>query len=166
MDSIDILRDLAARPLEAVNRLSAVLTPEAANAHPGGHDNSIAWLLWHIGREIDAQIAHLAGREQLWTREGFQQRFGMETSEVGVGHASAEARGIVVDDPALLLEYVSAATAFLEEYLSTLTPENLGEVIDPGWDPPVTRGVRLVSIIDDAAQHAGQVGYAAGILTQ
>lgn len=164
MNPIDILRDSASRPLEAIKQLRPSLSPEVLNAHPGGHDNSIAWLLWHIGREIDLQTAHLAGRDQLWTSEGFQQRFGIEDEGIGYGHSSSQARGVVVDDADLLLEYLEAATRFLDAYLRNLDPADLGEVIDDSWDPPVTRGVRLVSIIDDAAQHAGQVGYALGIL--
>src|SRR5699024_5845921 len=61
------------------------------------------------------------------------------------------------------LDYPTAATAALQEYLASLDPSALGEVIASDWDPPVTRGTRLVSIIDDAAQHAGQVGYALSI---
>lgn len=164
MSPIDLLRDLASRPLEAITQLRPTLSPEVLNEHPGGHDNSIAWLLWHMGREIDSQTAHLAGREQLWTSDGYQQRFGIDDG-IGYGHSPSEARGVVVDDPKLLLEYVEAAAGFLDAYLSGLDSADLSEVIDDSWDPPVTRGARLVSIIDDAAQHAGQVGYALGILT-
>ena len=35
-------------------------------------------------------------------------------------------------------------------------------MIDTKWNPPVTRGVRLVSIIDDAVTHLGQAAYARG----
>jgi len=36
--------------------------------------------------------------------------------------------------------------------------------VDQSWDPPVTCGVRLISIIDDAAQHVGQAAYVVGAL--
>lgn len=52
----------------------------------------------------------------------------------------------------------------LADYAATLSEADLSEIIDRSWTPPVTRGVRLVSMIDDAAQHVGQAAYAAGIL--
>ena len=40
---------------------------------------------------------------------------------------------------------------------------DLDRVIDENWDPPVTLGVRLVSILDDDAQHVGQAAYLRGL---
>ena len=48
--------------------------------------------------------------------------------------------------------------------LQGLTPDDLDRVVDQRWDPPVTLGVRLVSIADDSLQHAGQAAYARGLL--
>ncbi|WP_133755659.1 mycothiol transferase [Naumannella halotolerans] len=163
MDATQILVDAATRPAEAAAALTAGLTAEQLNAHPGGHDNSIAWLLWHIGREIDAQVAELSGRPPVW--ENFRDRFelGELGDQVGYGFTPQQARSIVVDDAGLLQQYLQAATDALVAYLQTLGEEDLDQVIDTSWDPPVTRGARLVSIIDDAAQHIGQVGYARSI---
>src|SRR5690625_791111 len=163
MDARDILTDAASRPLAAIRAVAELITPGNLNAHPGGHDNSIAWLLWHMGREIDVQVAHLAGTEELWTASGYAEQLGITEEGIGYGHTPAQARAVTARDPHPLLDYLTAATAALQEYLASLDPSALGEVIDSDWDPPVTRGTRLVSIIDDAAQHAGQVGYALSI---
>ncbi|SRR5690625_303076 len=163
MDARDILSDAASRPLAAIRAVAEHVTAENLNAHPGGHDNSIAWLLWHMGREIDVQVAHLAGTEELWTARGYARELGIESEGIGYGHTPEQARAVTASDPQLLLDYLTAATAALQEYLAGLDSGALGEVIDSDWDPPVTRGTRLVSIIDDAAQHAGQVGYALAI---
>ena len=48
--------------------------------------------------------------------------------------------------------------------LQALTPADLDRVVDEDWDPPVTLGVRLVSIADDGLQHLGQAAYARGQL--
>jgi hypothetical protein len=48
--------------------------------------------------------------------------------------------------------------------LEGLTPDDLDRVVDKRWDPPVTLGVRLVSIADDSLQHAGQAAYVRGLL--
>ena len=47
---------------------------------------------------------------------------------------------------------------------SGLTPADLDVVVDERWDPPVTMGVRLVSIADDCLQHVGQAAYVRGLL--
>ncbi|HIY66511.1 MAG TPA: DinB family protein [Candidatus Agrococcus pullicola] len=166
MRSSEILTEAARRPLEAALALRESLTPEAINAHPGGHDNSIAWLLWHTGREIDAQTAALSGDEQVWEQRGFDRRFGLGElgAGIGYGHSPDQARALVVDDAELLLEYLAAATDALVSYINELEDAQLGEVIDDSYDPPITRGVRLVSIIDDASQHIGQAAYASGML--
>lgn len=57
MKTHDILRDAASRPgIEAAVAIKG-LSAEALNAHPGGHPNSIAWLLWHAGRQMDMQLS-------------------------------------------------------------------------------------------------------------
>ena len=48
--------------------------------------------------------------------------------------------------------------------LARLTPDDLDRVVDTRWDPPVTLGVRLVSIADDSLQHVGQAAYLRGLL--
>ena len=166
VDALTVLDDFAGRPVEAAERFAADLTPEALNAHPGGHDNSIAWLLWHTGREIDVQLAHLAGQPEVWSSQAFDARFGLGGlgDSVGYGHSPVQARDVVVDDAALLLDYLRATTEALRAHIRSLSSEALGEIIDENWDPPVTRAARIVSIIDDAAQHVGQAAYAAGIL--
>ena len=165
MDALDILRDLTSRPRAAAAALCDQLNPVSLNARPGGHDNSVAWLLWHSGREIDVQLADLTGDEQLWTARGFDARFelGEVGDSVGYGHSSAEARRILIDDGESLLEYVDAALAALEKHLGMITVEDLADVIDEQWDPPVTRGARLVSIVDDAVQHIAQAAYVLGM---
>ncbi|GGA69850.1 hypothetical protein GCM10011490_20590 [Pseudoclavibacter endophyticus] len=165
MDAIDVLRDLANRPRRAAEALRDRLDPEVLNAHPGGHDNSVAWLLWHSGREIDAQLAPLSGADPVWSTQEFDQRFDLgplgETH--GYGHTPEQAHAIAVDDAALLLDYLGACFDALDAYLGTLDEAALDEVIDRNWQPPVTRGVRLISLIDDAAQHIAQAAYVLGM---
>ncbi|PWH06157.1 aspartate/tyrosine/aromatic aminotransferase [Brachybacterium endophyticum] len=165
MNAIDTLIEAAGRPAEALSGLRERFTPDILTAHPGGHPNSVGWLLWHIGREIDVQLADLSGEEEVWSSSGFRDRFdlGELGDGVGVGHTEEQAHRIVVTDSALAVDYVQAATDAFLAYLRTLSDEDLDAVIDDAWDPPVTRGVRLVSIVDDAAQHAGQAAYALGI---
>jgi len=48
--------------------------------------------------------------------------------------------------------------------LEGVTGTELDRIVDRRWDPPVTVGVRLVSVADDCLQHAGQAAYARGLL--
>lgn len=165
MDALDVLRDLTSRPRDAAERMRPDLNPVSLNARPGGHDNSVAWLLWHSGREIDAQLADLTGHEQLWTAQDFARRFALGSAGdgVGYGHSAEEARRILVDDPELLLGYLGAALDAVDTYLDGITAAQLDDVIDEDWDPPVTRGARVVSVVDDAIQHLAQANYALGM---
>ena len=166
MDARNVLREAANRPAAEAKALIDTLPEGALNAHAGGHTNSIAWLLWHAGRQMDAQLAQLNGEPQVWHSQGFNSRFNLgELGDTeGYGHTAEQARAVVVEDAALLVEYLGAATAALSEYIAGLSEADLDDVIDTSWTPHVTRGVRLVSMIDDAAQHVGQAAYAAGIL--
>lgn len=133
---------------------------------PDPDANSIAWLTWHATRVHDDHVAALAGREQAWTELGFQERFGLglDPGDIGYGHTSDQVASVRVDGPAVLTEYLRAVTDRTREYLATVDADELDRVVDRDWDPPVTAGVRLVSVIDDGMQHAGQAAYVRGLL--
>lgn len=133
---------------------------------PDPDANSIAWLTWHAARVHDDHVAALAGREQAWTVLGFDHRFGLDLdpSDIGYGHSSDEVAAVRVDGPALLMEYLRTVTDRTREYLATLDADELDRVVDRDWEPPVTAGVRLVSVINDSTQHAGQAAYVRGLL--
>ena len=75
----------------------------------------------------------------------------------------AEARRIIIEDGAGLLDYVHATLAAMDSYLGTLSAADLEDIVDEQWDPPVSRGARLVSIVDDAIQHLAQAAYVLGM---
>lgn len=162
----DLLIDGIGRSQEVCHAVLRGLTPDQANRRPGGDHNSITWIVWHIAREQDAQIAPLRGTAEVWTAQGWNERFGLDLpdSSLGYGHTSEEVGKVVVADTDLLLGYLDAAVEATRQYVAPLTAEQFDEVVDTRWDPPVTRGTRLVSIIDDASQHAGQAAYVRGLL--
>lgn len=161
MNGIDVLKELAKRPLDAATPLRDV-TADRLNAH-AGHDNSIAWLLWHAAREIDVQVAQLSGGQDEWTRGGWAARLGVDrgSDEMGYGDSPEGARAVVVNDANLLVDHLEAVVAAHVAYLDTLSDDDLDDVIDENWSPPVTRGARLVSASEDALQHVGQANYVA-----
>ncbi len=132
---------------------------------PAPHANSMAWLAWHLTRVHDHHLSDLAGLPQLWSSEGWHARFNMaaDDSETGTGHTPEQVAALKVDSADVLLAYADAALARSEAYLATIGPADLDAVInEPQYDPLPTVGVRLVSVISDNTQHAGQVGYLRG----
>ena len=69
----------------------------------------MAWLIWHLGRVEDAQVASAAGLEQVWTSQGFVGRFDLplQKRDTGYGHSSVQVDSVKAP-PALLLEYYDA----------------------------------------------------------
>ena len=67
-------------------------------------------------------------------------------------------------DADLLAEYYDATHRRSLDYLAGLGPDDLDRIVDDRWDPPVTLGVRLVSVVNDDTQHVGQAAYVKGLL--
>ena len=143
------------------------LTPDQLTRRAGPEANTIAWLAWHLVRVQDDHVADVAGREQVWTSEGWADRFGLpfDESETGYGFTSDQVAQVRVESADLLLHYAADVYARTVEFLRGLTDTDLDRIVDTRWDPPVTLGVRLVSVLSDDLQHIGQAAYARGLLT-
>jgi hypothetical protein len=160
----ELLRDLFTRLIEHVDDLTDGLTDEVSNYRPAPNANSIAWLIWHSARVQDIQLAQVAGVEQVWIRDGWVDRFALDLprNDTGYGHGPQEVAKVRA--PADLLSgYYHAVHKLTCEYIAGVTAAELTRVVDANWDPPVTASARLVSIIDDCAQHLGQAAYLRGI---
>jgi hypothetical protein len=133
---------------------------------PGPQANTIAWLIWHLARVQDDHVAEILGADQLWAHGDWARQVGLEPdpSNTGYGHSVEEVAKVRPERPVVLLEYLDAVAARTREMLRSITPAELDRIVDRRWDPPVTLGVRLVSIADDSLQHAGQAAYVRGLL--
>ena len=167
MKTSELLLDAFGRIRETVEATVEGLDGGALAKRPAGTGNSIAWLVWHLSRVEDAQVAGAAGLDQVWTAHGFKDRFNLPLAErdTGYGH-STEQVDAVRAEPGLLLEYYNAVHRQSAGFLSTLTDEDLDRIVDRRWDPPVTLGVRLVSTLADCLQHIGQAAYVKGLPDQ
>ncbi|MDF8264540.1 mycothiol transferase [Luteipulveratus flavus] len=165
--AIDILTDGFDRVHDNVGAVLDGLTTEQLLARPTPRANSVAWLVWHLSRVQDSHIAGLLDTEQVWHSEGFADRFALpyDASATGYGQSPEEVGAFRLQEPGLLREYHEAAHELTLTALKGLRDQDLGEVIDRSWDPPVTKAVRLVSVVDDAAQHVGQAAYVRGLVT-
>ena len=168
MRSRDLLIYAYEQIQETLGRALDGLTAEQLNARVGEDANPVAWLAWHLLRVQDDHVAEVAGREQVWTAEGWSQRFGLPLDDdaTGYGFSPDQVAAVRIEDPQLLVGYGAAVHARTAEFLQGLSDEDLDRVVDERWDPPVTLGVRLVSVLSDDLQHIGQAAYVKGLLSR
>lgn len=166
MNTTEILTDAFGRVKDLVNGSTAGLSASDLAFRPAGDANSIAWLVWHLTRTQDDHVSEIAGVEQAWTNDGWMERFGLPFTPgaTGYGHSSAEVAQVRPEGPTLLQGYHDEVSSRTMAYLAAMEPGDLDRIIDESWDPPVSVGVRLVSVISDNLQHAGQARYVRGIV--
>jgi uncharacterized damage-inducible protein DinB len=164
MDVDALLLDAFGRIRELVARVVDGLDDEELAARPNGRANSIGWLVWHLTRIQDDHVADAAGADQVWRAGGWADRFGLDLSpdDTGYGHSSDDVATVRASAD-LLRGYHTAVADRTDEFVRGLSPADLDRVVDANWDPPVTLGVRLVSVVSDCLQHLGQAAYARGL---
>jgi uncharacterized damage-inducible protein DinB len=161
----DLLTDGFDRVLETALAAVDGLDEDRLAFRPDPDANSIAWLVWHLSRVQDDHIAGVAGGAQIWTSGGWVERFRLpfDVGAIGYGQTSEEV-GQVRATAEMLAGYQEAVHRSTLDYLATLGDEDYPTVVDERWDPPVTLAVRLVSVLNDTTQHAGQAAYVRGLL--
>lgn len=158
--------------LEAYGRLPALaggavegLSAEQLAVRVGPDANPIGWLIWHLARVQDDHLAGAFDVEQVWVTDGWVERFDLpfDTAEIGYGHSSDQVAAVRAD-ASLLSGYVAAVHRRTRELLLTVSADDLDRVVDRSYDPPVTLGVRLVSVLQDVLEHVGQAAYVRGLI--
>jgi uncharacterized damage-inducible protein DinB len=161
--SAELLTDAFGRVRETVREAVEGLSDAQLAARLDSDANSIAWLCWHLARVQDDHLAGAFGVEQVWP--AFADRFGLPFGPGAIGYGDSPAEVALVRVPAgQLTEYHDEVHARTVALVSGITDADLSRVVDEGWDPPVTLGVRLISVISDCLQHAGQAAFIRGIL--
>ena len=164
MEVSHLLRELHGRVRPLVEAAVEDLSPAQLTWAPAPGANTIGWLIWHLTRVQDHHLADLVGDSQLLPT--FADRFGRapDVDATGYGDSPEEVASVRPESGEVLLEYHAAVQQRLMNFLDQLSGEDLDRVVDESWDPPVTLGVRLVSVAEDALQHAGQAAYVRGLL--
>jgi uncharacterized damage-inducible protein DinB len=165
MDAIDLIRDSFGRLADDLPQVLGGLSDEHLHTRVGPEANTIGWLIWHLTRVQDDHIAEVAGTEQVWTTQGFAQDFALpfDASATGWSQSSDEVGQVRVGAAQLSAYFLATHTATLA-FLDTLTEDDLDRIVDTRWDPPVSLGVRLVSVVNDDTQHLGQAAFIRGLL--
>jgi uncharacterized damage-inducible protein DinB len=166
MTSSDLLADSFGRIREVVVDVVGGLTAEQLAYRPGPDANSICWLIWHLTRVQDDHVSEAAGEDQAWAAQGWAERFALPLDDAGIGygHGTEEVAAVQVSDGELLTGYYDAVYTQTIQYVQRLADADLGRIVDERWDPPVTLAVRLISVISDGLQHAGQAAYIRGLI--
>ena len=164
MTSAEVLTDAFGRVRDGVHRAVEGLSAAQLAARLDEAANSIAWLCWHLSRVEDDHLADAFGTEQVWP--AFHDAFGLPFGvlETGYGHSSREVAQVRVASGDLLTRYHDAVHEQTVRLVSGVADADLSRIVDERWDPPVTLGVRLVSVISDGLEHAGQAAFVRGIL--
>ena len=175
------------RVLEILDRTLYGLTQDDLNWRPQPGSNSIGWLAWHISREQDYNISRLIRVEQLWIINRWYVRFNrapnpLDTGYEKLGHSSEDAADFRSPGTDILLGYYSDVLERSKSYIKTLLTSDLNqEASPPAWSwerqrqvetsgsqswyiPVPTVGMRLISILSECLQHAGQASYIRGLL--
>jgi hypothetical protein len=166
MTSAELLVDALGRIRQVVHRVVDGLEPEQLAFRVDPEANSIGWLVWHLTRIQDDHLADAFEAEQVWTSQGWVERFGLPfgSLDTGYGHGTDEVAAVRVPAGELLVGYHDAVHQQTTWYVERLGDADLDRIVDRSWDPPVSLGVRLVSVIADDLQHAGQAAFVRGIL--
>lgn len=166
MDTNELLREAFERTRDDVRSVTTGLDAAGLTFRPDPDANSIAWLVWHATRVQDDHLAALADREQRWTASGWVERFGfgLPPADTGYGHDSGQVDLVRPEGTELLVDYHTEVHDETVRYLATIDAAALERIVDERYDPPVTVGVRLVSVLHDGMQHLGQAAYVRGLL--
>lgn len=164
MTSAELLIDAFGRIRGVVHGAVDALTPEQLAHRIGGRSNSVAWLVWHLTRIQDDHLAGVADTEQVWPDWAPRFDLPLDLADTGYGHRSDQVDLVRVSSGELLTGYYDAVHERSLRFLGTLTDSDLPRIVDTAWDPPVTLGVRLISVVSDNLQHAGQAAFIRGLL--
>jgi hypothetical protein len=162
----DVLNDAFGRLPGLVRQAVKGLTPDQLRWAPRPGANPIGWLVWHLTRIQDDHVADLIDGRQLYVDGDWGPKFGLRSDpgDIGYGHRPEQVAAVSPESWHVLVDYYTAVHARTTSFLDGLSAADLDKVVDENWDPPVTLGVRLISVLNDDAQHVGQAAYVRGLL--
>ena len=166
MNASEMVSEGFGRLPELVDEAVRGLSPEQLRQAPADGANTIAWLVWHLTRVQDSHIAELIDAEQVYLSGDWAPKFGLKPSpsDTGYGYTAAQVAAVAPESWQVLVGYYEAVHTRTMAFIDGLSDDDLDRVVDEGWDPPVTLGVRLMSVYDDDTRHVGQAAYVRGLL--
>ena len=166
MDAKDLMLEALGRIRSVLHRSLTDLMLDEIHRQPQAGANSIGWLAWHLTRVQDVSISGLAGLEQAWVSQGWHAKFDLapDPDNDGYGHTPAQVAAFRAPTVQTLLDYHDSVQERSKTYVAGLAPADFDRTLnEPQWQPLPTVGVRLVSVLSDNLQHAGQAAYLRGL---
>ena len=166
MNQNDVLNDALGRLPGLVRAAVKELTPEQLRWAPAPGANPAGWLVWHLTRVQDDHVGDLIDGRQIYVDDDWGPKFGLKSdpSDIGYGHTPSQVAAVAPQSWHVLVDYYTAVHARTLGFIDGLTPADLDRIVDENWDPPVTLGVRLISVLNDDTQHVGQAAYVRGLI--
>ncbi len=167
MEAKDLLLDALERIRSLTRRTLDGLTLDELHRQPSPDTNSIAWLIWHLTLVQDTSLSGVMGVEQDWVTQGWHAKFDLPPDPKldGFGDTPQQVAAFRTPSRQVLLDYHDHITERSKAYVSGLAAEDFDRALnEPQWQPLPTVGVRLMSVISDNLQHAGQAAYLRGLL--
>ncbi len=164
MESKDLLIEAYSHITRIVHQAADDLSQEQLAYRPEEGSNSIAWLVWHLTRVQDNNLRNVTQLEEAWLTEDWAERFGMaDSTSIGFGDGPEEVAAMRPPG-AILLGYHDRVAGRVLDYLPNVDSEELDRIVDTNYDPHVKAGIRLMSVVQDNTQHAGQARYLRGMI--
>lgn len=166
MTTAELIAELFERIKQNVHETLDGLRTDELTLRVDPEANTIAWLVWHLARVQDDHVSAVAGTKQAWHEDGWVERFDLpfDPDAIGYGQSSLDVAAVQPTSVELLGGYYDAVHERTRKYVDGLSDKDLERVVDDSWDPPVTLGTRLVSVIADDLQHVGQAAYVRGVV--
>ncbi len=165
MSAADISKGTLERNWGMVDRALDGLGDEAWNAQPNDQSNSIAWLLWHMTRVVDAIVnERIRSLPQLWVQDAWHEKCGMG-ADVGTGQGMSAEDVAAWQAPSreALTGYYEAIKDCAREWLGSVTDEDLAGTITVGnAAEPRPVADMLGTVVYDNTVHGGQIAYLRG----
>ena len=164
MEAGEVLTNLLKQNGEMIEMALDGLSEEELYKQPNDQCNSIGWLVWHIARAEDGLISGLNQSPELWTQQGWNEKFGMGGEESGYGHGPKEMaafRAPSIDD---LKSYSKAAAEKASSYIGSLSAADMDKQV-PAMDGQgnTAQASLLGVVVTEALVHGGQVAYVRGL---
>ncbi len=150
-----------------VERALRNIDPDDLDRQPQADCNTIGWLIWNLTRVQDYHFANLIGEQQLWTSDGWHDRSGrpVDPADDGWRHTAEQVLAFRSPEPKVLLDYHRAVTERSRRFFDTLSADDLDRELDePQYQPLPTVGVRIIGVMSENIQHAGQAAFVCGML--
>jgi uncharacterized damage-inducible protein DinB len=147
-----------------LNRALEGLTREEIVWVPRVECNSIAFLVWHLGRVEDIWINRvIQQKEEIYEAEGWQKTLATPAKESGYKYTLEQLQAWPVPKLEPLWRYANSVREKTLAFLQSVNSEKLSEVIVHG-DSSHTIGAILAHLITEIALHVGQIDYLRGML--